>query len=167
MELHGVRAGEALVFKDDHVVEVLHQVARGEVGRSREHESRLGVLCIADDELVVHAAALTVRAGVGGNGSIEGAQSGVGILPFVNPANLHTIGSGVIESANQRLVVEVVRGHVQGVLGGQDPSRHGVVQVGAEGLGHFVGGDRAVDIAVEVHVDVAGGAGHRRVRADR
>ena len=52
MELHGVGAGEALVLEDDDVVQVLHQIPRGEVGRTGQHKGGLGVFRVTDDELV-------------------------------------------------------------------------------------------------------------------
>ena len=75
--------------------------------------------------------------------------------PSPDPADLHAVGGGVIEGGNQRLVVEVVGGAFKGVLRGQNPGGHRVVEVGAERHRDLVGGRGGVHRAVEVDVDVA------------
>ena len=166
MELDGVGAGEALVLENDDVVQVLHEVPRGEVGRAGQHKGGLGVFRVADDELVVHAAALAIGAGVGWDATVEGAEARVGVLPFVDPADLDSVGGRVVEGGNQRLVVQVVGGHIEGVLGRQNPGGDRVVEVRAEGHRDLVGGGGGVDGAVEVDVDVSRRTGDRGVGSD-
>ena len=107
----------------------------------------------------MHAAALSIGAGVGDDGFRKIAEADVGVLPLIDPADLHAIVGGGLEGVLQGLVVEVVGSHVQGVLGGCDPCSHRIVHVHAERLGLLYGGDRVVHRAVEVDMD-----GARRVR---
>ena len=121
---------------------------------------------VANDELVVHAAAFAVGAGVGDNGVVQAGQADVGVLALVNPADLHAVGRGRVERFLEGLVVEIVRSHIQRVLGACDPCGHGVVHVCAQRQRKLVGGHAVVDRSVEVHVDVSRALRHRRVGTD-
>jgi len=92
---------------------------------------------------------------MGDHRSVEAAESDVGVLAFVNPAYLNPIGRGGIHRVFHGLVVQVVRRHIQRVLGAHDPRRHGVVHVGSQRQSELVGGHAVVHGTVEVDVNVA------------
>ena len=117
IELDGVGPGQTLVLEYDGVVQVLDEVSRGEVGRTRQHEGGFRILGVTYDELVVHATALAIRAGVGHNGLGKVVESDVGILALIDPTDLDAVVGCRFEGVLQCLVVEVVCRDIQGVLG--------------------------------------------------
>ena len=153
-KLELVRTCQALVLKHDDVVEVAHQLACGQVGRTCQHKRQIRVIRIGHNEFVVHPAAFPVGAGVGDDGRIQAAETDVGVLAFVDPTNLNAIGRCGIEGILQGAVVEIVGRHIQGVLRTHDPRRHRVVHVCAQRQRQFVRGHAVVHRTIEVHVDV-------------
>ena len=140
LELELVRPGQTLVLQHDDVVQVAHELACGEVGGTGQDKRLVGMVGVADDELVVHATPFTVGARVGHHRRVKAVEADVGVLTFINPTNLNAIGRGGIHSIFYGLVVQIVGSHIQRVLRAHDPRSHGVVHVCAQRQRKLVGG---------------------------
>ena len=121
-----------MIFEDDGIIQVTHQISCGEVGRACQYEGEICVFRIGDDELVVHATSFVVIARMRDDGTVEAIESDIRVLALIDPSDLNSIGSGCVERDLKGLIIEVVGSYIQCVLGTGNPCRYGIVHVGAE-----------------------------------